>query len=138
MTGKKTDTQHVPPAARPPLIAPDRLSQPNNRPTDQGWDDGYGGGYEQQGGYGGGGYGGYPQQMQGPPGGYQGGPRDAGRPYTGPPGGADDVYARQGFPVQGPNGWVAYKSQDSGEVYYHNHNSQATQWERPADWPSAP
>jgi hypothetical protein len=60
------------------------------------------------------------------------------RPYNGPPGGVEDVYARQGFPVQGPNGWVAYRTQDTGETYYHNHASNATQWDRPADWPSAP
>ncbi|GBF88122.1 hypothetical protein Rsub_00834 [Raphidocelis subcapitata] len=60
------------------------------------------------------------------------------RPYSGPPGGVEDVYARQGFPVQGPNGWVAYRTQDTGETYYHNHASNVTQWDRPADWPSAP
>jgi hypothetical protein len=72
------------------------------------------------------------------PGGYAG-PRDGGgRPYAGPPGGQEDVYARQGFPVQGPNGWVAYRTQDTGEVYYHNHNTNVTQWDRPGDWPNAP
>lgn len=54
-----------------------------------------------------------------------------------PPGGEEDVYARQGFPVQGPNGWVMYRTQDTGDIYFHNHNSQLTQWQRPADWPSA-
>jgi hypothetical protein len=57
---------------------------------------------------------------------------------AGPPGGVEDVYARQGYPVQGPNGWVLYRAQDTGDVYYHNHNTGATQWERPAEWPSAP
>jgi hypothetical protein len=120
----------------------------------QGWDDGYGGGggygepgyggggYPQGGGgYGGppgGGYGGPPQQqMQGGGPGYAG-PRDAGRPYGGGPPAGEDTYARSGFPVQGPNGWVAYKTQDTGETYYHNHNSNVTQWDRPVDWPSAP
>ena len=59
------------------------------------------------------------------------------RPYGGPPGGVEDLYARQGFAVQGPNGWVMYRTQDAGEPYYHNHNTQLTQWQRPADWPSA-
>ncbi|KAI8472248.1 MAG: hypothetical protein J3K34DRAFT_451520 [Monoraphidium minutum] len=104
---------------------------------------GYGpprGGYGGPGAYGGGrGMGMGRGQMQGGPGGYAG-PRDNGRPggYGGPPGGGEDMYARQGFPVQGPNGWVAYKTQDTGETYYHNHNSQVTQWDRPVDWPSAP
>lgn len=107
-----------------------------------GWDEGYGGGgYGGGGGYDGGyggGYGGMPPQQQMPaPGGY-GGPRGPARPYGGGPPGGEDMYARQGFPVQGPNGWVAYKTQDTGETYYHNHNTQSTQWDRPADWPSAP
>jgi hypothetical protein len=49
----------------------------------------------------------------------------------------EDPYRNQGFPVHGPNGWVAYKSPE-GETYYHNFQSQTTQWERPADWPHAP
>jgi hypothetical protein len=87
------------------------------------------------GGYGGppGGYGGRPAapQQMGGPGGY-GPPRpDDGGYGRGPP-------APAAFPVTGPNGWVAYKTQDTSEVYYHNHNSQVTQWDPPADWPTAP
>lgn len=90
----------------------------------RGYDDYYAGG----GGYGGGGYG-------GAPGGY-GAPQD---PYAGGYGGAprgpgEDPYARQGHPVHGPNGWVAYRTPDTGETYYHNHQTNVTQWERPADW----
>jgi hypothetical protein len=47
---------------------------------------------------------------------------------------ADESYAAQGFPVYGPNGWVQYRTKE-GEPYFHNHNTNLTQWERPADWP---
>lgn len=111
----------------------------------RGWDDGYGGGY-------GGGYdGGYPPAGGGPGGyGRPGGPAPAGgpggygapRPYGGGPEEAGPGgYGRPAppsFPVTGPNGWTAYKTQDTGEIYYHNHNSQVTQWDAPADWPAAP
>lgn len=88
----------------------------------RGYDDYYGGG-----GYGQAGYGG-PQGYGAPQDPYGGG-------YGGPPRGpAEDPYARQGQPVTGPNGWVAYRAQDTGETYYHNHNTNVTQWERPAEW----
>jgi hypothetical protein len=45
-----------------------------------------------------------------------------------------ESYAAQGFPVYGPNGWVQYRTKE-GEPYFHNHNTNVTQWERPADWP---
>lgn len=116
----------------------------------RGYDDGYGGGY---GGYPphGGGYGGYPPEHHGGHHGYgppMGGPGPGGPPMRGPegPGGppgarppagmSEDAWAAQGYPVQGPNGWVMYRTKDTGEYYYHNYNNSSTQWERPADWPA--
>jgi hypothetical protein len=40
--------------------------------------------------------------------------------------------------VTGPNGWVAYRTADTGETYFHNHNTGHTQWERPPEWVGAP
>lgn len=103
---------------------------------------GYGGGYpggqpNYQGGYGME----HPQQGTGgygPVGGQQadpsGGQRGPGQNMQ-----QEEVWAQQGYPVQGPNGWFMYRTKDTGEAYYHNHRSNVTQWERPADWPmSAP
>lgn len=106
----------------------------------QGYDDYYQGGAGGGGGYGGG-YGGGGGNDYAPPGpqGYGPpmggpGPRESqyGRP---PPGMSEDAWAQQGYPVHGPNGWVMYRAKDTGEAYYHNYNSNATQWEKPADWP---
>lgn len=68
---------------------------------------GYGGMYDQ------GGYGGYGAPYGGGPGGGRGGPA---------------------APLHGPNGWTMYRDPQSGDYYYHNHNTGLTQWERPADW----
>jgi hypothetical protein len=88
----------------------------------RGYDEYYGGGYGQAG------YGGAPGGYGAPQDPYAGG-------YGGPPRGpGEDPYARQGHPVHGPNGWVAYRTPDTGETYYHNHTTNVTQWERPADW----
>lgn len=76
---------------------------------------GYGGRGGRQGGYG------YDQ------GGYGGRGDMGGRPQ-------DETYLAQGSPIYGPNGWVQYRSKE-GEPYFHNHNTQVTQWERPVDWP---
>ncbi|KAG2452267.1 hypothetical protein HYH02_003291 [Chlamydomonas schloesseri] len=86
---------------------------------------GYGGNagpYGGRGGYGGGGYG----AQGGYGGGGQGGPG---------PNVSEDVWAAQGYPVQGPNGWVQYRTRDTGEPYFHNHRTNETVWDRPADWP---
>lgn len=40
-------------------------------------------------------------------------------------------------PIPGPNSWVGYRSGE-GEVYFHNHRTNATQWEAPTDWPNPP
>lgn len=47
-----------------------------------------------------------------------------------------DVYTtqQQPFAMPGPNGWMMYKDPESGEFYYHNHHSQATQWNCPEEW----
>eukprot|EP00775_Hariotina_reticulata_P006716 gene6716-6937_t len=95
----------------------------------RGYDDYYGGG---GGGYGQGGYG-APQDPYG--GGYGAAPGGYGGPPRGP---GEDPYARQGQPVHGPSGWVAYRAPDTGETYYHNHNTNITQWERPAEWLGGP
>jgi hypothetical protein len=67
------------------------------------------------GGGGGGGYGGQGGGYGAPAPGYGSGPQD---PYAGGGGSygapaargpAEDPYARQGHPVTGPNGWVAYR-----------------------------
>ena len=39
------------------------------------------------------------------------------------------------YPVEGPNGWTMYRTKDTGEPYYHNHRTNQTVWDRPADWP---
>lgn len=58
-----------------------------------------------------------------------------GQAPMGGPGVAEDVWAAQGYPVQGPDGWVMYRTKDTGEPYYHNHRTQETVWDRPAGWP---
>ncbi len=51
------------------------------------------------------------------------------------PGGMDESqWAAQGCPVAGPNGWCMYRAKDTGEIYYHNHRSGVTQWDKPPDW----
>jgi len=99
---------------------------------------GRGGYYE--GGGGRGGYGGY-GRGRGRGGYYEGGGGyDDGRGQQGGPGGGGggggDVWSSQGYPTPGPNGWVMYKTQDTGEPYFHNHATGSTQWERPTDWPA--
>lgn len=74
-------------------------------------------------------------------GGYQGGygmeavPSAQGG-YERPGGMPEDVWAAQGYPVGGPNGWCMYRTKDTGEVYYHNHRTGVTTWERPQEWPA--
>ena len=82
----------------------------------------YGGGYPQMGGY----QGGYDQ----PPGmgGYEQHRVGGMRPE-------DQWAAQQKMPQSGPNNWCLYRTPDSGEVYYHNHATGVTQWDRPAEWP---
>lgn len=102
---------------------------------------GYGGGYNDNAG--GGNYpGGYPMEP----------PQGGGNPNFGAPGPArgqgapgvrpgnmqEEAWAAQGYPVGGPNGWVMYRTRDTGEPYFHNHQSGVTQWDRPADWPMGP
>mmetsp|Transcript_38110 Transcript_38110/g.84913 ORF Transcript_38110/g.84913 Transcript_38110/m.84913 type:complete len:182 (+) Transcript_38110:186-731(+) len=82
-------------------------------------------------GYGYGGRGGY-QGGYGMEQGQQGGYDRAGAA----PGQSEDVWAAQGYPVAGPNGWYMYRTKENGECYYHNHRNNVTQWERPADWPA--
>merc|ERR1712217_343346 len=36
--------------------------------------------------------------------------------------------------IHGPCGWTAYHDPATGDPYYHNHNTNITQWERPAEW----
>ena len=48
----------------------------------------------------------------------------------------EDVWAAQGYPIPGPNGWYMYRTKETGESYYHNHRTNQTVWERPADWPA--
>lgn len=62
-------------------------------------------------------------------GGYDGGHAAGGR--------EENVWGAQGYPTPGPNGWVMYREPGTGEPYYHNHNTKATQWDRPAEWPAA-
>ncbi len=38
-------------------------------------------------------------------------------------------------PVEGPNGWLMYRAQDTNEPYYHHPGSGVTQWDRPHEWP---
>jgi len=42
-------------------------------------------------------------------------------------------WVASGCPVQGEHGWTQYQT-DSGEKYYHNSDSNVTQWDVPADW----
>ena len=86
---------------------------------------GYGGqpGYAGQQGY----AGGYQQGAAG----YGQGAMVSGQPANVP----EDVWAAQGYPVPGPNGWTMYRTKDTGEPYYHNSRTNETIWDRPADWP---
>mmetsp|Transcript_11982 Transcript_11982/g.24102 ORF Transcript_11982/g.24102 Transcript_11982/m.24102 type:complete len:153 (+) Transcript_11982:84-542(+) len=43
------------------------------------------------------------------------------------------AWVQSGCPVPGPNGWTQY-STPSGEKYYHNSNTDETQWDVPVDW----
>mmetsp|Transcript_36068 Transcript_36068/g.91137 ORF Transcript_36068/g.91137 Transcript_36068/m.91137 type:complete len:195 (-) Transcript_36068:1452-2036(-) len=82
-------------------------------------------------GRGGYGYGGAPGGYgYGAEGGAQGGYREN------PSGTGQDAWATSGYPTTGPNGWVMYKTKETGEAYYHNHRTNVTQWDRPADWPA--
>lgn len=109
------------------------------------------GGYDDYGygGYGGGaagGYGGAPSNYATGPGDRQAGgpgyaaggaaPDQSAGQRMGGGAAADEVWAANGYPVQGPNGWVMYKVKETGEPYYHNHRTNTTQWERPVDWPA--
>ena len=39
------------------------------------------------------------------------------------------VWAHNGFPVYGPDGWVEYRTADEKqERYYFNSHTRATQW----------
>jgi hypothetical protein len=40
-------------------------------------------------------------------------------------------------PIHGPNGWTEYHDPATGDQYYHNHNTNKTQWERPIEWPNS-
>ncbi|KXZ41193.1 hypothetical protein GPECTOR_666g794 [Gonium pectorale] len=80
-----------------------------------------------QGGYGGRGMGGFQEQP-----GWEGAGYGQPQPMSGA---QNDVWAAQGYPVHGPNGWVMYRTRDTGEPYYHNHQTGETVWDRPADWP---
>lgn len=62
-------------------------------------------------------------------GGAAGGQGPAGEPMS------EDVWAAQGYPVQGPNGWTMYRTKENGEPYYHNHRTNQTIWDRPPEWP---
>lgn len=46
----------------------------------------------------------------------------------------DHDWVQRGCPVQGPNGWTEYRSQETGEAYYNNSHTGLTQWERPQEW----
>ena len=46
----------------------------------------------------------------------------------------DAVWVAQGRPIPGPNGWTAYHTPDTGEVYYHHAPTNYTTWEQPPDW----
>jgi hypothetical protein len=97
-------------------------------------DEGYGGGR----GRGGGGHGG---------GGHGGGGHGGGHGAAHPGGGygreaqhghgnhsqEHQAWVQSGCPVAGPNGWTQY-STPSGEKYYHNSNTDETQWDVPAEW----
>ena len=43
------------------------------------------------------------------------------------------AWVQSGCPVSGPNGWTQY-STPTGEKYYHNSNTDETQWDVPSDW----
>jgi hypothetical protein len=46
----------------------------------------------------------------------------------------ESQWQAQGCPVPGPNDWIMYRAKDSGEVYYHNHRTGATTWDKPPEW----
>lgn len=45
----------------------------------------------------------------------------------------EKMWADQGYPTAGPNGWTMYRTKE-GESYYHNHRTHETTWEKPVDW----
>jgi WW domain len=49
-------------------------------------------------------------------------------------GGNNELWASQGYPVSGPNGWVRYILQETGEPYYHNSSTGETVWDKPLEW----
>jgi len=44
------------------------------------------------------------------------------------------TWIASGCPVTGPGGWTQYRCQETGEYYYHNHRTNATTWDKPAEW----
>lgn len=63
---------------------------------------------------------------------------------VGPQGYPQELYARpsardhakwvaSGCPIVGHGGWTQYQT-DKGEKYYHNKNTDVTQWDPPAEW----
>lgn len=99
---------------------------------------GYGGrGYGPEGDqYGAPAYGGYGGPQAGYGGGYGGMEQGYDQMRGGPSNVPEDVWAAQGYPVPGPNGWYMYRVKETGESYYHNHRTAQTVWERPQDWPA--
>merc|ERR1712224_528178 len=47
----------------------------------------------------------------------------------------DTMRAYEAYPcIWGPGSWVEYYDKATGDPYYHNYNTQITQWERPSKW----
>mmetsp|Transcript_5054 Transcript_5054/g.14109 ORF Transcript_5054/g.14109 Transcript_5054/m.14109 type:complete len:192 (+) Transcript_5054:202-777(+) len=64
------------------------------------------------------------------PGGNMGGARTAHESVE------NQAWIASGCPVNGPAGWTQYRCAESGEFYYHNHRTNATTWDKPAEWGS--
>lgn len=78
--------------------------------------------------------GGYGYGMGGGEGGYGGDMGSSGAQGRG--GMSEEAWAQSGYPTTGPNGWIMYKTKDTGEAYYHNSRTGVTQWDKPSDWPA--
>ena len=66
-------------------------------------------------------------------GGRGGGAGAVSKPATAGNGKEHSAWVASGCPIRGPQGWTQYKT-DQGEKYYHNSNTNVTQWEPPAGW----
>lgn len=47
---------------------------------------------------------------------------------------SSELWAQQGYPIPGHNGWTRYRDKQTGEPYYHNQHTLETTWDPPPGW----